>query len=423
MPRPAVPFPAAPAVRVHVAWGGTVLHEAYACPPRSLRAGVALPWPAAGELLDARDAARPAAIVPPGVEAARHDADGSRHSLPPAELPRRVPLRLGSQVVLRQGALRVVISGEPPEPRLPRRSANPGRPLAALLGALVVVAAVVGAARRASPVDRADRDAPTAAEQRWMQHILARAEPPGAPAPAAGSHAEVEPAAAPEGSPALRDLRARYAEGGWSPEAPPAELGRRAASYGIIDLLRVTEEDRAIARHWRRAEPAPFTPGSAADGLYGPSTSGRPLGLSGTGMGSGSPGSGIPSQGVDSRPTGRALAHQPLEDAAPAPIARHGVLRLAPGAAVRVVRGHAMRFQHCYEAAMRSDPLLEGRVTMHITIGTDGRVASATAETDLTDATIGACMSRVAGSLRFPPPGDEPLTIHYPIVIYPSFPG
>ena len=87
------------------------------------------------------------------------------------------------------------------------------------------------------------------------------------------------------------------------------------------------------------------------------------------------------------------------------------------GSVQRVVRQYAGQVSYCYEAQLKSDPTLQGRVEVAFTVH-DGRVTSASVSENTTGSdALGKCIVNKVGKWRFPEEieGD----IVYPFVLSP----
>jgi hypothetical protein len=95
--------------------------------------------------------------------------------------------------------------------------------------------------------------------------------------------------------------------------------------------------------------------------------------------------------------------------------------RLPPEVIQRVVRQNFGRFRGCYEAALRTNPNLAGRVAVRFVIGRDGSVGSASnGGSDLPDSGVVSCVVRGFFGLSFPAPESGIVTVTYPIAFSPS---
>ena len=95
--------------------------------------------------------------------------------------------------------------------------------------------------------------------------------------------------------------------------------------------------------------------------------------------------------------------------------------RMPPEIIQRVVRQNFGRFRGCYESALRTNPNLEGRVTVAFVIGSDGAVGSASnAGSTLPDSAVVACVVRSFYGLSFPQPDGGVVRVTYPIAFTPN---
>ena len=95
--------------------------------------------------------------------------------------------------------------------------------------------------------------------------------------------------------------------------------------------------------------------------------------------------------------------------------------RLPPEIIQRIVRQNFGRFRLCYEAGLRGNPSLSGRVATKFVIDRNGAVASAMdAGSDLPDQQVVGCVVRSFHNLSFPAPEGGIATVTYPIVLQPG---
>ncbi len=95
--------------------------------------------------------------------------------------------------------------------------------------------------------------------------------------------------------------------------------------------------------------------------------------------------------------------------------------RLAAEVIQRVVRLNDGRFRACYESALRTDPSLQGRVTVKFMIDRTGAVAvSADGGSDIPDEGVRRCVVSSFLSLSFPAPESGAVTVVYPIMFSPE---
>jgi hypothetical protein len=95
--------------------------------------------------------------------------------------------------------------------------------------------------------------------------------------------------------------------------------------------------------------------------------------------------------------------------------------RLPSDVIQRVVRQNFGRFRACYEAGLRNNPNLAGRVAVAFVIGRDGSVGQAqNAGSDLPDGGVVSCVTRAFYGLSFPAPESGIVTVTYPIAFSPG---
>jgi hypothetical protein len=91
--------------------------------------------------------------------------------------------------------------------------------------------------------------------------------------------------------------------------------------------------------------------------------------------------------------------------------------RIPPEVIQRVVRQNFGRFRACYEAGLRNNPSLQGRVSVAFVVGRDGSVGSAqSAGSDLPDSNVVSCVVKQFYGLSFPAPEDGVVRVSYPIM-------
>lgn len=93
---------------------------------------------------------------------------------------------------------------------------------------------------------------------------------------------------------------------------------------------------------------------------------------------------------------------------------------LAPESVQRVMRQNVGRYRSCYDAGLRGNPALRGRVMVRVTIDEHGSLSSAEdAGSDLPDSTVTSCVFGTLGTLVFPEPEGGSATATVPIVFSP----
>jgi hypothetical protein len=87
----------------------------------------------------------------------------------------------------------------------------------------------------------------------------------------------------------------------------------------------------------------------------------------------------------------------------------------------RIVRQNEGRYRFCYQNGLRSNPNLQGRVTVRFVIDRGGAVAlSADAGSDIPDEEVRRCVVSSFTNLSFPAPDSGLVTVVYPIVFNPQ---
>lgn len=88
---------------------------------------------------------------------------------------------------------------------------------------------------------------------------------------------------------------------------------------------------------------------------------------------------------------------------------------------VQAMQQHKGELNACYTEALAKQPGLRGRVVLRLTVAADGSVERArVAASSLYAAGVERCLLRAAGAWRLPPPpGGQPLTVDYPVVMVP----
>jgi hypothetical protein len=82
----------------------------------------------------------------------------------------------------------------------------------------------------------------------------------------------------------------------------------------------------------------------------------------------------------------------------------------------RIVRQNFGRFRLCYEVALRTNPTLDGRVSVKFVIDRTGAVTTASdGGSDLPDAGVVQCVVRSFSSLSFPSPSSGIVVVVFPI--------
>ena len=95
--------------------------------------------------------------------------------------------------------------------------------------------------------------------------------------------------------------------------------------------------------------------------------------------------------------------------------------RLPPEVVQRIVHANFGRFRACYEAGLRENPALSGRVVAKFMIGRGGEVTAALdGGSDLPNATVVQCVVRNFLNLSFPAPEGGTVSVVYPFNLSPQ---
>ncbi len=108
-----------------------------------------------------------------------------------------------------------------------------------------------------------------------------------------------------------------------------------------------------------------------------------------------------------------------------APLLRQGATqvsgRLPPEVIQRIVRQNFGRFRLCYENGLKSNPHLQGKVSIRFVISARGEVSSvADGGSDLPDPSVVSCIQGGFRGLSFPEPESGTVTVVYPMHFSPG---
>jgi hypothetical protein len=247
------------------------------------------------------------------------------------------------------------------------------------------------------------------------------------------------------GNPNTKDTGHKYGVQG-PKDNPDPHLAKQAAlqeaaQFGMIGLISTMGggDPNAPTAPWGREESSGQDEKSARGNMFGDtigdSFGAGGLGLSGVGEGGGGRGEGIglgnfgglghgagtgTGQGIGNGRGRLGGGHQ-----VKAPRIREGATsvngRLPPEVIQRIVRQNFGRFRLCYENGMRSNPNLQGRVSVKFVIDRSGAVAmTADGGSDIPDGSVVQCVVRGFGNLSFPQPEGGMVTVVYPIMFSPG---
>jgi hypothetical protein len=216
---------------------------------------------------------------------------------------------------------------------------------------------------------------------------------------------------------------------------------REAAEFGMIGLLNTGAggDPNAPTAPWGREDSLGSDPMSARGNMWGDSIGDSfgagGLGLSGVGEGGGGRGEGIGLGNIGTighgagTGTGNGFGngHGRLggAHATRSPTIRQGATqvngRLPPEVIQRIVRQNFGRFRLCYENGLRTNPNLQGRVSVRFVIDRGGAVSTASdGGSDIPDQGVVGCVVRGFNNLSFPQPEGGIVTVVYPIIFNPG---
>lgn len=215
-----------------------------------------------------------------------------------------------------------------------------------------------------------------------------------------------------------------------------------ASTFGMIGILNggAAGDPNAPTAPWGRADSFGNDPLSARGNMWGNSIQDAygvgGLGLSGVGEGGNGIGEGIGLGSIgtinrgagygDGQGMGNGHGRLSKGRAPKAPrITPVGMTtmngRLPSEVIQRIVRQNYGRFRVCYEAGLRSNPSLTGRVSVRFVIGRDGGVSQVgNAGSDMPDSSVIQCVSSAFYGLSFPEPQGGIVTVVYPIMFTPG---
>jgi len=472
--------PGPDAVDVRILWGTNVLHFAQLCPPRAFTLGAVgcdfvLPDgdadDAAKSLVELRDG-RPVVLVPNGGSATVRRVNGSCHTASGGEieLPHGAVAtvrRPGSELVFEVSHVR---AGSKPTAAFwegTDLSAQAYTGISALIhGSLFGALAFFLPAMHSDDAETVDRDV-AAAMQPYLAAIAEKepaheesvAELTHEAANGGGSGSQAAKESGGMGNPLSHaSSPARYGIRGDTPEPKLARERAllEAAKFGMVGLLNTDgpesanapiaawADDRAVGHDAKSALGSMWGP--SVDDVFGPGG----LGLSGAGEGGGGVGTGIGIDGIADTvghgsgdwPGGDGPGRGPGTGFGPAGRGGPGGLRnhvagapnprplpittfngtLPKEIVQRIVRQNFGRFRMCYEAGLRSNPGLSGRVAVAFVINREGAVSLAAADrsTDMPDQAVVSCVVRGFQNLSFPAPKDGTVQVIYPLMLAPD---
>lgn len=220
-----------------------------------------------------------------------------------------------------------------------------------------------------------------------------------------------------------------------------------AANWGTIGLLRSGVAATGPNSPWATESQLGQDEADKWGALYGRDANdmmGYGLGLSSTGAGGGGNGVGIGLNGIGDLVggggngpgkwgigkgdrDGMGIGHGPGSGAHVAKAPRMTPVDIQTGGHLpaeviqRIVRQNFGRFRLCYEAGLRANPSLSGRVVTKFVIGRDGAVSQAMdGGSDIANQEVIGCVVRSFNALSFPAPDNGIATVIYPISLSPG---
>ena len=317
--------------------------------------------------------------------------------------------------------------------------------LAAVLHGTLLATAFLG---RAAPHEEEAAQLATlkslasAIDEREVAEITPQPLPDAAPSASAKKKEEGQAGNPMAQKPAGLAMRTRGSE---SPDTKRTQELREAREFGMIGLLTPREVAHSGGADPFGAYEGPSAVGSLfgtkiedSFGMGGGGLTGVGLGgggrgdvivLDGIGQGFGTCGCGAGTSGVGISQHGKSA---PRAHEVRSPVLRCGVEektgretcttqvngRLPPEVVQRVVRQSFGRMRMCYEAGLKRNPSLEGRISVKFVIDRSGAVAMAsTADRSFADNEVASCVERSFKSMSFPEPEGGIVTVVYPLVL------
>lgn len=232
-----------------------------------------------------------------------------------------------------------------------------------------------------------------------------------------------------------------------APQLSRREERELAASFGVISLIAGAANTEGPSSPWAEADHQGTEAENKMGRMFGDDPNdqmGYGLGLWGVGEGGGGNGAGVGLDGMGDLIGGGGngpgkwgvgrgdgggfgIGHGKGAGAhvAKAPTMREMNIKsngsLPPEAIQRVVRMNFGRFRACYDAGLRTNPSLTGRVVTKFVIARDGSVSIAQdGGSDLPSQEVVSCIVRNFQGLSFPTPEGGQVTVTYPLMMTPA---
>ena len=210
---------------------------------------------------------------------------------------------------------------------------------------------------------------------------------------------------------------------------------KEAAEFGIIGLLNAGAggDPNAPTAPWGRDTSLGNDALNANGSLWGLDVGesfGNGIGLSGIGEGGGGPGEGIGLNKIGGLGNSLSQGFGPSRKLADNHTVKNIVMRsgttissgrIPPEIIQRIIRQNFGRFRSCYEAGLRNNPNLSGRVGVRFVISREGAVMqTSNGGSDLPDSGVVNCVVGSFRGLSFPPTEGGIVTVTYSIQFSPS---
>lgn len=109
------------------------------------------------------------------------------------------------------------------------------------------------------------------------------------------------------------------------------------------------------------------------------------------------------------------------EPSAPPSVEATGQGTLDKDAIRQAMLAHKGHVKACYDAQLKGNPSLKGRLMVRFVIGTDGRVQkSEVSSSTLSAPAVEGCVAKAVGAIVFPKPTGGSVVVNYPLVFSPD---
>ena len=101
-------------------------------------------------------------------------------------------------------------------------------------------------------------------------------------------------------------------------------------------------------------------------------------------------------------------------------VERDGEGTVDPSSVARIIRGQLGGIRSCYERELRNNPTLAGRLNVSFTIGTSGRITTASTSGLPAAPAVGTCVTGRLRGLVFPVPEGGSVGFDFPFTFTPG---